>query len=271
MVVQFVLEHCEYVYMVSVPSALSLLWGFTIVANAAAALRLYQLDLNRTYRFFFAYLVFATARSLILLPFDVRGAQYGIVYLATLPILWVFYILVVLELYSLVLQNYSGIYSLGRWTLYGALVFSVAVSIITLIPSWGNETSRLMFWSTTVERGVLFSLVIFLLLIFIFLSRYPVELNRNIIVHSIVYTVFFLGVSMTIFIRNVVGYEVAREINNVVIVISAACYMVWIFFLTRRGESRIVKLRHSWTEEDEQRLIDQLNNINATLLRAARR
>ena len=258
-------------YSVSGPSILSLLWGFTIVANATAALRLYQLDLNRVYRFFFIYLVITTARSLLLLPFNVRENTYGLIYLATLPILWVFYILIVLELYSLVLQNYAGIYSLGRWTLYGALFFSVAVSVLTLIPSWGNETSRLLFWCTTVERGVDFSLVIFLLLILIFLTRYPVALNRNIIVHCVVYTVFFLGTSMTILVRNVVGHELMRELNNVLQVISAGCYLVWIFFLTRAGESRITMLRHNWSPDDEQRLIEQLNNINNTLLRAARK
>ena len=253
------------------PSILSLLWGFTIVANATAALRLYQLDLNRVYRFFFAYLVLTTARSLLLLPFNVRENTYGLIYLATLPILWVFYILIVLELYSLVLQNYSGIYSLGRWTLYGALFFSVAVSVLTLIPTWGNETSKLLFWSTTVTRGVDFSLVIFLLLILVFLSRYPVALNRNIIVHCIVYTVFFLGTSMTILVRNVVGHELMRPLNIVLQVISAGCYLVWIFCLTRAGESRVTMLRHNWSPDDEQRLIEQLNNINATLLRAARK
>jgi hypothetical protein len=115
---------------------LSLLWGFSIVANATAALRLYQLDLNRVYRFFFAFLVLTTVRSLFLLPFRLESNTYALIYLVTLPILWVFYILIVLELYSLVLQNYSGIYSLGRWTLYGALFFSVAVSGLTLIPTW---------------------------------------------------------------------------------------------------------------------------------------
>jgi len=259
------------VYFVSGPSILSLLWGFTIVANATAALRLYQLDLNRVYRFFFAYLVLTTARSLLLLPFNVRENTYGLIYLATLPILWVFYILIVLELYSLVLQNYSGIYSLGRWTLYGALFFSVTVSVLTLIPSWGNEASKLLFWCTTVERGVDFSLVIFLLLILIFLTRYPVALNRNIIVHCIVYTVFFLCTSMTILVRNVVGHELMRQLKNVLQVISAGCYLVWIFFLTRAGESRVTMLRHNWTPDDEQRLIEQLNNINDTLLRAARK
>ncbi len=253
------------------PNLLSLLWGFSIVANATAALRLYQLDLNRVYRFFFAYLMFSTARSLILLPFDVNRGTYGIIYLVTLPVLWVFYILIVLELYSLVLQNYSGIFSLGRWTLYGGLFFSVMVSVLTLIPSWGNEHSWLLFWCTTVERGVVFSLVIFLLLILIFLSRYPVALSRNIIVHCIVYTVFFLGTSMAMLVRNVMGHEVMPQLNSVLLVISAACYLVWIFFLTRAGESRIVTLRHSWSSDDEERLIEQLNAINATLLRASRK
>lgn len=255
----------------SAPSALDVLWGFSVVANAGAACRLCQLGLHRIYRFFFAYLVFAATRSLILLPFNVRSSMYVMIYAITAPILWMFYVLVVLELYSLVLQNYAGIYSLGRWALYGALAFSVTVSILTLIPSWGNERFRLLFWCTTVERGVVFSLVIFLLLILSFLSRYPVALTRNIIVHCIVYTIFFMGVSMTILIRNVVGHELMRELNEVVMVLSAACYLVWIFAITGKGESRIVTLRHNWTVSDERRLIHQLDNINATLLRAAQR
>jgi hypothetical protein len=252
-------------------SLLSLLWGLSIVAKATAALRLYQRDLNRVYRFFFAYLLFETFRSLVLLPFDVTKATYAKLYLATLPILWVFYILVVLELYSLVLKNYSGIYSLGRWTLYAALSCSVLVSILTLIPSWNNEPYQLLFWTTTVERGVVFSLVVFLLLILLFLSRYPVTLSRNILVHAVVYSVFFLSVSMTILVRNVMGHEVMRLLNNVVTGISSACYLAWIFLLTPAGESRVVVLRHNWTADDEQRLVDQLNAINTTLLRVARK
>src|SRR6266566_2525561 len=120
--------------MASTPTVLDILWGFSIVANAAAACRLCQLGLHRVYRFFFAYLVFAASRSLILLPFSVRSSMYVIIYAITAPILWMFYVLVVLELYSLVLKNYTGIYSLGRWALYGALSFSVIISVLTLIP-----------------------------------------------------------------------------------------------------------------------------------------
>ena len=253
------------------PSMLTVLWGVSIVANGIAAWRLYQLDLHRVYRFFFAYLAFAAIRSLTLfvLPSGLYSNTYAIVYLLTAPILWVFYVLVVLELYSLVLRNYTGIQSLGRWTVYGALFFSVVISILALIPSAGNESSRLLFWCTTVERGVVFSLVIFLLLILAFLSMYPVALCRNILVHCVVYTVFFLGISMMILIRNVAGPEVMHLLNTVVLVMNLACYAMWIFLLTRDGETRITMLRHNWTPGDEQRLIDQLNSINATLMRAA--
>src|SRR5205085_2589583 len=177
--------------MASAPTVLDVLWGFSVVANAAAACRLCQLGLHRIYRFFFAYLVFAATRSLILLPFSVRSNIYVMIYAITAPMLWLFYVLV--------------------------------------------------------------------------------ALTRNIIVHCIVYTIFFMGISMTIHIRNVVGHELMRELNEIVMVLSGACYLVWIFAITEKGESRIVTLRHNWTVTDEQRLIHQLDNINATLLRASRR
>lgn len=252
---------------------LTVLWGFSIIANGIAAWRLYQLELHRVYRFFFAYLAFAAIRSLtlFLLPSGVRGNTYAIIYLLTAPVLWLFYALVVLELYSLVLRNYTGIHSLGRWTLYGALVFSVAVSVLTLIPSAGTESSRLLFWCLPVERGVVFSLVIFLLLILAFLSVYPVELGRNILIHYVVYTVFFVSISLLILIRNVVGREVMHVLNTVVLLMNLGCYGAWTFLLTPEGEHRITKLRHNWTPDHEHRLIEQLNHINATLMRAARK
>jgi hypothetical protein len=261
------------VCLLSQPSILTVLWGLSIVANAVAAWRLHQLGLHTVYRFFFVYLIFAAVRSttLFLLPVDLYSNTYSIIYVVSAPVLWVFYVLVVLELYSLVLRNYAGIYSLGRWTLYGALFFAIAISILILIPSWGNEPSRLLFLCTTVERGVVFSLVIFLLVILLFLSSYPVALNRNILVHCIVYTVYFLGISMIDLIHNLVGYEVVRQLNNVVTPITMGCYLAWIFLLTRAGETRAAMLRHNWTPTDEQRLVDQLNNINATLLRVARK
>ena len=243
--------------------------AFTIVAGALLAFRLYYLGLHRVYRGFFAYLIFQTVRSLILAPLDPRSGAYGNLYANTVPVLWVFYILVVIELYSLVLQNYRGIYTLGRWTLYVALAISLLICVVTIVPTWKKapEPYRILYISTILDRGVSIGLVLFLFFIMLFLTRYPVPLSRNLIVHAIVYTVFFLSGSMAMLIRIVVGHQSTRAVNIVLQLIGAACYVGWLFGLSRQGEKKIVVLRHDWNPADERRLIDQLDSLNATLLR----
>lgn len=252
-------------------SLLSYLWAIAIGANATLAVRLYSLHLHGRYPSFFAYLIFQTMRSLALVTFPVDGFTFAYIFFYTQPVLWVFYVLVVLELYKLVLNDLPGIYSLGRWALYVALVIAVTISFLTLIPFWGREESKLLFWVTTVERGVLTSVILFLFLILLFLSRYPLQLSRNIIVHCVVYTIFFLGLSMTLLVRNVRGWEIMPTLNHVVEVISLACYGVWIVFLTRQGEARKVALHHRSDPAAERRLKEQLNSMNEMLLRAARK
>jgi hypothetical protein len=252
-------------------SFLSYLWAIAIGANAALAVRLYVLGLHKRYPSFFAYLIFQTLRSLALVTFPLEGFTFAYIFFYTQPILWVFYVLVVLELYKLVLNDLPGIYSLGRWALYVALVIAVTVSFLTLIPFWGKEESKLLFWVTTVERGVLTSVMLFLFLILLFLSRYPLQLSRNIIVHCVVYTIFFLGLSMTLLVRNVRGWEIMPTLNHVVEGISLACYGVWMIFLTSQGEARKVVLHRQADPVDERRLKEQLNSMNELLLRAARK
>jgi len=183
------------------------------------------------------------------------------------------YVFVVIELYALVLKNYRGIYSLGRWTLYVALAISLGISIVTLIPTWRNapEPYRILYISTVLDRGVTIGLVLFLFLIVVFLCWYPVPLSRNLIAHAIIYTIFFLSGSMAMLIRVVAGHQSTRAVNVLLQVIGAACYVAWIFALTPQGEKKIVTLRHDWQPADERRLIDQLNALNATLLGAGRK
>jgi hypothetical protein len=257
--------------MIPGASLLSYLWVVAIAANAVLAVRLYMLGLHKSYPYFFIYLIFQTARSLALVSFRVNSFTFAYIFVYTQPVLWVFYVLVVLELYDKVLDDWVGIKSVGRWALYGSLVIAVVVSCLTLIPFWGKEDSKLLFWVTTVERGVLTSVLLFLFLILLFLSRYPLQLKRNIIVHCVVYTIFFLGLSMTLLVRNVRGWEIMPTLNHVVEVISLACYGVWIMFLTKKGEERKVALHKHADPADERRLKEQLISMNEMLLRAARK
>src|SRR5438132_686502 len=107
------------------------LWMLNVGGSALVVWRLYSTGLHLTYRFFFASMILSLARSGALLPFYPRSETYYKIWSATQPILWLFYILVVAELYSLVLKRYQGIYSLGRWFFFTAVAISVIISALT--------------------------------------------------------------------------------------------------------------------------------------------
>src|SRR5215510_13183368 len=94
----------------------------TVAGLLLTALRLYLSGIYRRYRFFFSYLIFAAAQlASALLIHNPRSNLYAYFFLLTEPVLWVFYVLVVLELYSLVLEQHRGLFTAGRWALYGSL------------------------------------------------------------------------------------------------------------------------------------------------------
>jgi hypothetical protein len=197
---------------------------------------------------------------------------YANLWMATEPVLWVFYVLVVLELYSLILQNYKGIASLGRWVLLGGLVIAVVLSVLTLSADMMTpDRYPLLRQMLVIERGIVSSLVIFLLIISCFLAWYPVPLNRNVVVHCIVYAVYFLGVALLILLRNVVGDAVNRTMNILISGVTLVCLAFWFRFLSAEGEAVKVRLRPQPTAGEEEALVEHLAAINSTLLRAVRK
>jgi len=252
---------------------LRLLLSATVIGYFVLAVRLWQTGLARVYRAFFFYLLFRLARSLALsiLPYD-RNV-YGYTWAATQPLLWFFYILIVLEVYSLVLRQYKGIIRLGRWVIISGLAIGLAISAATLPADFGahsdgSATLKLFF---VVDRGVVSSIVICLLIICVFLVWYPVPLTRNTMVHCVAYAFYFLSTTMAMLIRNVIGAEVNDSVNLMLSCISIVCLLVWIFFLNKQGEAARVSVRQKWAPEDETQIMEQLTAINSTLLRVARK
>src|SRR5438874_6962635 len=146
------------------------LWILEIIANGSVAWRLYSIGAHSKYRFFFLYLLFGTIRSLVLLPFNPNQRTYAYIWVFSQPILWLFYILIVLELYSLILQKHRGIYSLGQWLLYGGMALSISISALTLMPDWGAPHHfKVLDLIVVIERGLISSLLIFLFILVAFL------------------------------------------------------------------------------------------------------
>jgi hypothetical protein len=245
------------------------LWLFGTLSEFVFVGRLFGLELARKYRFFLAYLIFDGIRSVVLWFHSPGSVVYRDLWRAMEPIIWLLYVLVVLELCSLIFKDYRGIQALGRWIVYGSLALSVAVSIITVLPSWMHspeETFSLQRF-LMVERGIDFAVVLLLLLLLGFLVLFPIQLCKNVIVHSVLFSIFFTTNSMGILIVNLTGSRLGAPVSTILMGVTVLCLVGWMILMTRDGEHRIMAIRHP-VPVDENRLVAQPAEINDTLMRA---
>ncbi len=243
----------------------------TLIASGLLCARLVSFGLHRKYRVFFAYLIFLVLRTVAGFPFRSQSDIYFKLWAFTEPVYWLFYVLLVLEVYTLVLQQYRGIQSLSRWALGCGLGASLGLSALSLIPMLNDplHPSHVLFYYLRVERALELSLVIFLLLVMMFLAWYPVPLSRNILVYCGVYSIYFISESTGLLIRSITGFQVTETLNVFLTAVSAACMVTWLVLLNVRGEKETHVMAVPHGEDEERRLIAQLSSLNATLMRAA--
>jgi predicted PurR-regulated permease PerM len=96
---------------------------------------------------------------------------------------------------------------------------------------------------------------------------FPIQLSRNVIIHSILYATFFMSNSMGILIVNLTGNRLSIAVSTCLMGVSVLCMIGWLVLMSREGEQKIMAIRHP-VPVDESRLVAQLAEINATLLRA---
>lgn len=251
-------------------------WILNVIAIAVVVWRLYSAGLHLIYRFFFAALVFATLRSVVLMPFGPKSPTYYAIWIGTEPILWLSYVLVVFELYSLVLKHYRGIYSVGRIFFFAAVATSAIAATLTVLltMSGGNGAKPLLHYYALVERGIVTSLAIFLLLLLMLVTWFPVPLSRNLLIHCSVYTAYFFADNVIVLYWHIGGTQGAATTHWATIArlsVALACYFCWAFLLSRSGEDRIAALHLGRSPLEEKRLLGQLEGLNATLLRTVRK
>src|SRR6266705_1367659 len=113
----------------------SLLQFIILILSALTAVRLLTAGLYKRYLFFFLFLVFRVAYNACSLSFQTTSSSlYFYFWVSTEPVVLAFYILLVAELYRLVLENYRGLHTVGRWAMYASLAVSVTISVLSLLP-----------------------------------------------------------------------------------------------------------------------------------------
>jgi hypothetical protein len=236
-------------------------------------LKLQRTGLYRHYPIFFAFFIFRIPNSIWPLFLAVTSPLYQQVWVLTDPIGLGFYVLMVVELYKLVLEKYKGLYSLGRWALYVSLAISVGISAISLLPQIKPsmpQRSKIMIYVLATERGIDTGLAILIVLILCFLSFFPVKLSRNVRMHALVFSIFFLSNTFVLLMRSLFGMRLGNEMNTILMGITAASVVAWLTLLRTAGEdARLAPV--PFGEQHESRLLAHLDTLNAALLRASGR
>src|ERR1035441_4203207 len=118
----------------------------SILGSALTAFKLYQTGLHSRYRFFFAYMVFRVPCMSWGLFLKTSDDNYYWLFTRSEPVIMLFYVLIVLELYRLVLERYKGLYTLGRWAMGAAMAIALFVSMWGLRGSTTHEVQKFSYW-----------------------------------------------------------------------------------------------------------------------------
>ena len=238
------------------------------VALVGLCLRMWFTGLHRTYVYFFTYLLLALVQSAVLGVLPYGSVSYGYAWMATEGPIACFYVLISVECYTKILSDLAGIQSLSRR--YIKITLSLAILLAVLLLGLGKTPSGPFGYFHAFERSVVSSVVVFVLLISAFLAYYPVPLSRNVIVYSGGYAAYFLAKAAALLVRNF-GNRWDRPINTLLIAVSTAGLIFWLFALNRQGETKTAVIGHKWQTGDEERLMSQLMAINASLSRSGRK
>jgi hypothetical protein len=248
---------------------------FQVVSGVLAALvagKLYTTGLHRRYRAFFWYMLFRIVEGVWPNFIDIKSGLYAWVWVFTEPISLFLYILVVLELARLVLENHQGLYTLGRWSIYFGMAISVVLSILSLLPRIKpnmTQRSKYMGYVFALDRAVTLCMAIFLILMLFLISRYPVKLSRNVLLHACLYTLFFICNTLDFILARVFGLPHYAAIDTSRMIVACLCLLCWFLFLSPEGEEAQRQVLH-YSPEHEERLLYQLDAINTTMLKISR-
>lgn len=244
--------------------------GIQAFAATLAATRLLRLGQAKIQSGLFLYLSLCSISNLALSAFSLRSSSYFWGYLALQGATDIASIMVVRQLFSTAVEPYPGIQTAGRWMMYVAVSASLVTSIALTLISWrnGENTSRNLYYVLHSHQLLQFALALVIVLMFLFLSRYPLNLHRNTYVSGYFFGGIFLIEAASALIATLSTRLFFKSLDDAVTVIIAICFLAWAALMRKQAELPI-RVRPNTPHDAE--LINELESLNRTLSRVGRR
>ena len=240
---------------------------------AVASVRLSKLGLGKLFPALLAFLVSLALMNLGLGLMDDRSGIYFWTYLALEPLNCIIGVFVVRELFAHTFRDYPGLRSASRWVMYGGIALSLAISLLVTGFFWqgttlGREHSHLFYFEVS-DRAVMLALATAIIVNLVFLSRYPLHLDRNTLVCSAFFSLMFLSQACCLLLDSLAPQLFDRYIDSTEEIFLIACLAGWGWMLSPESAPKPATVRYSTPQEDH--LLDQLTLLNQMMTRSARR
>ena len=255
-------------------------------------IRLFRIKLNKTYRLFYIFLIadlsgsalWILARTFGLLSVDF----YLLSWLVIRPLVWLFMLLVVYSLLEKILIQLPGLLRLSKRVLYVTFFLALVIGLVSaryeysapgFIAVRGTQFVNQCWITELVLNRVIYSTALLsLIAILSFLLWFPVSIPRNLVAFAVGFTAYFASMTALLLTRSLwpsetiqIQAEVLKIINFLIGSVSSICFAFWIFVLSPTGEVVPSTIAVQREPQEQERLIAQLELINDTLLKAARR
>jgi hypothetical protein len=192
---------------------------------------------------------------------------------------WVLWMWMVYALLKAILANLPGILSLSQKVLSYVFPAAVLIAVLTVRPELSasgqagvlNPVDRAVAIALVLDRVIATVALLVLLAMLIFILWFPVQMPRNLALFSVGFVIYFAAKTIFLLFRDFFAHDLTELISNAISLVLIACFVYWLAFLNSEGEISSVRMGHSWRAEEQNRLLGQLEAMNAALLRSARR
>jgi len=244
------------------PSFEIVISALSTLAAAFLAARLLYLGLSAKYRFLLAYLIWTVVSAPAMLAVALlRPLWYLPVYIAGECISVALMLLIVLEVFTLILQRCPGIARLASIYIRAAVILCALGAGTLLLFERHSSNPWVMF--QLFKQTVYSSGLAFVLLITAFLLWYPVRVNRNTAIYATGFSIYFSCETAFLLLLNMARKQ-ERIVSPVLMIASGACLVYWGIRLTRSGEELPVP-GTSWKPGDEGMVLEQIRGLSSGL------
>ena len=249
-------------------------------------IRLLRWRLNGVYRVFCALLMWTLFWSLMTFvqqALRTGKLDYRLTWIAMTAGTWVLSLCMVYSLLQAILAGLEGIRSFSKRLLTVTFISVVVLSLLTIrldvavtgstgyLSGFVDSIGRAVKVTFDLDRVISTVALLLLLVILGFVLWFPVQMPRNLAVFSIGFIVYFAANTGLLLTRGIWSRNVFLLLDTITVFIMTASYVYWVLFITPQGETVPVRLGHRWDRKEQDRLIGQLEAMNASLLRAGAR